>query len=695
MLTSSELIELVKKHDPNMEESLLRKAYAFAMEVHGLQKRASGSPYFSHPVEVARILAELGLDVVTVITGLLHDVLEDTNVCPEELEEIFGSEIAFLVEGVTKLSRINYPSSKVHQAENFRKFLMAISQDIRILVIKLVDRLHNMRTLNYVTSIEKRKKISLETLEIYVPLAERIGMNAIKDEMEDVAFYNTHPSEYRAISMKLEQIRNKDNNFIQNTILELRLVFNKAGIDAQISGREKKAYSIWKKMQRHSVTIEKINDIIAFRVIVKTVEQCYLVLGVIHTNFQIMPGRFKDYISIPKLNNYRSLHTTVIGPMRQPVEVQIRTEEMHRVADEGVAAHWSYKSGEVLVRKDEPSRYSWIKNLLTILQDSGNPEEVMDNTRLEMFKDEVFCFTPSGDLISLPRGATAVDFAYDIHTAIGNTCIGAKINGKMASLKTTLRNGDQVLIITSPYQHPDASWERFVITGKAKVCIKKFIKIQEKAEFTLLGLQLVKYVFSATELEFNEELLDYKKFSCDSLSRFFYNIGRGIIPLGMVRMSLPIAESEDQTTFNEDPLCLVDFAPGIAIHFADCCHPILGDKIIGALEPQKGMVVHLNNCSNLKDVNYFIKIKWNSDEEMETSIIIRLRIVILNKTESFAIITNIISSNGASITNIKVEHRSIEFFDLLVDIKVRDSTHMGEVLASLRTCANVRSIKRL
>jgi GTP pyrophosphokinase len=694
LINSAELIDLVKKYDPQANVDMLRKAYMFSMEAHGTQKRASGSPYFYHPAEVARLLAELHLDVPTVVTGLLHDVLEDTNITFEELEEIFGTEVAFLVEGVTKLTKVNYSSSRTHQAENFRKFLLATSQDIRVLIVKLVDRLHNMRTLNYIASLEKRKRIALETLEIYAPLAERIGMSVIKDEIEDIAFYTLHPSEYSAISMKLEQIRSKDVNFIQNTISELNRVFKDAGFDVSISGREKKAYSIWKKMQSRNVTLEQINDIIAFRIIVKTVEQCYLSLGIIHTNFQIMPGRFKDYISIPKLNNYRSLHTTVIGPFKQCIEIQIRTEEMHRVADEGIAVHWSYKEGDVIARGEDSKNYNWIRSLLTILQNSGAPEEVIDNSKLEMFDNEVFCFTPAGDLITLPRGATAIDFAYEIHTSIGNSCIGVRINGKMVPPKTVLRNGDQVDVITSPYQHPEASWERFVVTGKAKSCIKKFIKSQEKNEFINLGLRLTKNIFSITDKEFSEELVPYKNFACDSAGKFYYNIGKGFISLNSLLMT--ISEKRHRKLFSEDIICLMDFIPGIAVHFAECCHPILGDKIIGSFVPQKGLVVHLTSCDRISaEKNALIRVKWNKDDEIETEFITRLKIVILNKTESFAIITNIISSNGASITNIKVEHRSVDFFDLLVDLRVNDIIHLGEVQAALRTCNNVRSVRRM
>lgn len=695
MYTSSQLIDLVHTYDPDANGDLIRKAYIFAMESHGMQKRASGSPYFYHPAEVARILGELHMDVATVVTGLLHDVIEDTNVSFEEIGEIFGTEIAFLIEGVTKLSKISYTSSQVRQTENFRKFLMAITQDIRVLVVKLVDRLHNMRTLNYIPSSDKRKRIALESLEIYAPLAERVGMNVIKDEIEDIAFFNLHPNEYRIITQKLDLIRSQDEHFVENTILALRKVFSDSGIHATITGREKTAYSIWKKMQKQNVNLEQIHDIIAFRVIVRTVEQCYMALGVIHTNFQIMPGRFKDYISIPKLNNYRSLHTTVIGPFKQPVEVQIRTEEMHRVAEEGIAAHWSYKNGDIVAGGNDPKSYNWIKSLIAILQNSGSANEIMDNSKLEMFEDEVFCFTTKGDLITLPKGATAVDFAYEIHTEIGNTCIGVRINEKMVPLKTVLRNGDRVDILTSPYQHPEASWDSFVVTGKAHSCIRKFIRSQEQGEYISLGFHLTKYVFDNACINFSENLINLRKFNCEKLNDFYSKVGRGLILPNAIRVALP--SEENMNLYGDASICLIDYVPGIAVHFAECCHPIMGDKIIGVIQPKKGLEIHVTSCSQLENQvsQNFIKVKWSQENDEGASFIARLRIVMLNKQESFALVTNIISSNGGSIANLKIEHRSSDFFSLLIDIKVTDMIRLGEIQAALRACSNIKSVRRM
>lgn len=699
MKTSSELVNIVLSYNKHANVDLIKTAYLFAMESHAIQKRASGAPYFQHPVEVATYLAsQLHMDVPTIVTGLLHDVLEDTNVCCKELEEIFDSEIAFLVEGVTKLSKVSYTSShKNLQAENFRRFMVALSQDIRVLVVKLVDRLHNMKTLNYISSLHKRRRIALETLEIYAPLAERIGMNIIKDEIEDIAFYSLHPNEYATISTKLKQYMANDSNFVDNTISELKKIFEDKNIPATIVGRQKKPYSIWKKMQKHNTGVEQINDIIAFRIIVKTIEQCYIALGLIHTNFSIMPGRFKDYISIPKLNNYRSLHTTVIGPFKQPIEIQIRTEEMHKAAEEGIAAHWSYKNGDIAAHENESRNYEWIKSIITILKNSESSHEVMNNSKKEMFEDEVFCFTTKGDLITLPKGATAVDFAYKIHTDVGNTCIGVRINGKMSPLKSVLRNGDRVDILNSAYQHPEASWANFAVTGKALSCIKKFVRSQEKSEFTALGMQLMKYMFANANIDFSEELINPKHFKCSSLNSLYFNLGKGGIPLNNIKAFLS-SFNNSSSSFSNAYIRLIDFVPGIAIHFSECCSPVLGDKIIGILEPKKGLMIHTTRCNQIKNCNKdaMIKVSWNQDEhEVDASFFASLRIEMVNKPDSFASVTNIISSNGASIANLKIEGRSIDFFTLLIDIQIIDIIHLSGVQAALRACSYIKSVTRV
>lgn len=460
-----ELVERVKAYDPGMDEDLLNKAYVFAMKMHGSQLRASGDPYFSHPIEVAGILTDLKLDSASIITALLHDTIEDTPATAEEIESLFGEEIYRLVDGVTKLTRIQLQSDQSQQAENFRKLLLAMSDDIRVLLVKLADRVHNMRTLEFISKSEKRRRIALETMEIYAPLAERIGMHEIKAELEDLAFGELHREVRDSILARLKFLKEEGEPLVDRVISELQAAMNEDGVQAAVSGREKTPYSIWKKMQHKNVGFEQLSDIMAFRIKVADVEGCYRALGVIHSRYQMVPGRFKDYISTPKPNGYRSLHTGVIGPEKHRIEIQIRSEEMHDLAELGVAAHWRYKQG---VRNVEGRQYRWLRELLDILDQAAHPDEFLEHTKLEMFQDQVFCFTPKGDLINLPSGATPVDFAYAVHTEVGDHCVGAKINGRMSPLRTILHNGDQVDIIRSKAQAPSPEWERFVVTGKAR-----------------------------------------------------------------------------------------------------------------------------------------------------------------------------------------------------------------------------------
>src|SRR5215831_6944025 len=436
MIRQFELVERVQSYDPEADEDMLNRAYVYGLKRHGTQLRASGDPYFSHPVEVAGILAEMKLDTASIVTGLLHDTLEDTDATRDEIARLFGEDIARLVDGVTKLSRLEVQSETTKEAENLRKLVLAMSSDIRVLLVKLADRLHNMRTLQHIKDPARRKRIARETMDLYAPLASRIGMENVKRELEELAF---------------------------------------AGLDAQVSGREKTPYSIWRKMQTKNVSFEQLADIMAFRIIVADVAQCYQALGLIHGRYQVIPGRFKDYISVPKPNGYRSLHTGVIGPVGQRIELQIRTEEMQDQAERGVAAHWIYKQGGPST--DAP-QYAWLRSLIEILDKAPNAEEFLEHTKMEMFQDQVFCFTPKGKLIALPRGATPIDFAYAVHSQVGDTCVGAKINGRMLPLRTQLANGDQVEIITSKAQTPSPTWEDFVVTGKAKARIRRFIRTQ-------------------------------------------------------------------------------------------------------------------------------------------------------------------------------------------------------------------------
>src|SRR5579864_4495338 len=527
MMRQFELVELVKSYDPKADEGALNRAYVYSMKAHGAQLRASGDPYFSHPVEVAGLLAQMKLDSASIVTGLLHDTVEDTVATLDDIERLFGPEITRLVDGVTKLSRIELQSDQTRQAENFRKLVLAMSEDIRVLLVKLADRLHNMRTLRFIKDADKRRRIARETMEIYAPLAERIGMHEMKDQLEDLAFSELHPEARQSIIARLAFLREKGGDLVSRVIAELKDVLKQHGVEAQVTGREKSPYSIWRKMQRKNVGFEQLSDIMAFRVAVENVEQCYQTLGVLHSQYPVVPGRFKDYISTPKPNQYRSLHTAVIGPERQRIEIQIRTPEMHEVAELRVAAHWVYKQG---APKTEGRQYRWLRELLDIIEHAPDPQEFLEHTKLEMFQDQVFCFTPKGDLIELPRGATAVDFAYAVHSQIGDTCVGAKINGRLVPLRTTLANGDQVDIVTSKAQTPSPTWERFVVTGKARARIRRFIRTQQRQQYLDLGKAIVQKAFRQESQEFTEKALEpvLPSFDAETAEDLYVAVGQGL-----------------------------------------------------------------------------------------------------------------------------------------------------------------------
>src|SRR6266700_3906259 len=528
MMRQFELVERVKTYDPGANEEALNRAYVFSMKAHGAQKRASGDPYFSHPVEVAGILAQMKLDGSSIITGLLHDTVEDTVATLEDIERLFGPDIARLVDGVTKLSRIELQSDQTQQAENFRKLVLAMSEDIRVLLVKLADRLHNMQTLRFIKDADKRRRIARETMDIYVPLAERIGMHRMKDQLEDLAFSELHPDARASINARLGFLREQGGDIVSRIVKELGETLKEGGLAANISGREKSPYSIWRKMERKNVSFEQLADVMAFRVLVDGVGDCYHALGLIHSAYPVVPGRFKDYVSTPKPNNYRSLHSGIIGPERQRIELQIRTRDMHEVAELGVAAHWIYKQQAGRI---DGKQYRWLRELLDILEHASGPEEFLEHTKLEMFQDQVFCFTPKGDLIALPRGATPVDFAYAVHSQIGDTCVGSKINGRLVPLRTQLANGDQVDIVTSKAQTPSPTWERFVVTGKARARIRRFVRTQQREQYHDLGKAILQKAFRQDGHDLVEKNLDpvLKSFGSASIDDLFVAVGEGHI----------------------------------------------------------------------------------------------------------------------------------------------------------------------
>ncbi|HJM51080.1 MAG TPA: bifunctional (p)ppGpp synthetase/guanosine-3',5'-bis(diphosphate) 3'-pyrophosphohydrolase [Alphaproteobacteria bacterium] len=713
MIRQYELVEKVRGYDMATNEDLLNRAYVFSMKAHGSQIRESGDPYFSHPLEVAGILTDLKLDWTTIATALLHDTVEDTLATVEEIEGKFGDEIARLVDGVTKLSQLEMASgNRNQQAENFRKLVLAMSNDIRVLLVKLADRLHNMRTLSFVRNPDKRRRIASETMEIYAPLAERIGMQNIKDELEDLSFAVLNPEARESIDSRLEFLRHQGGDLVGRVTDELRRTLAADMIKAQVLGREKRVFSIWRKMERKNVSFEQLSDIMAFRIQVETMEDCYRVLGVVHGRYSMVPGSFKDYISTPKRNGYQSLHTAVIGPEQQRIEIQIRTRDMHEVAELGVAAHWIYKqSGEMA----DGSQYRWLRELLEILDNASNPEEFLEHTKLEMFQDQVFCFTPKGTLIALPRGATPVDFAYAVHTEVGDTCAGARINGRMAPLRTRLANGDQVEIVRSNVRAPSPTWEKFAITGKARSAVRRFIRKQQRSQYLDLGQAMLKKAFRERGEQYGEKKLAavaeaLKLRGSDDICAA---VGRGELPASRVisavfpdqtvkaragKLLSRIRPRGKPRRGGDAAVPIRGLIPGMAVHFAGCCHALPGDRIVGIITTGKGVTIHTIDCETLAQFNdtpeRWLDVSWNVDDETPDVHVARIETVLMNEPGSLSTLASVIANNHGNISNLKIVDRSTDFFEMLVDIEVQDVKHLTNIIAALRASAAISSVER-
>ncbi len=714
MIRQFELVEQVKSYDPAADEDAINGAYVFAMKAHGSQKRASGDSYFSHPLEVAGILTGYKLDSASIVTALLHDTIEDTPATLDDINRLFGDEVARLVDGVTKLTRIELQSDHTKQAENFRKLLLAMSADIRVLLVKLADRLHNMRTLTFVKNGESRRRIAMETMEIYAPLAERIGMQELKNELEDLAFAELNPEARSSIITRLQFLRDQGGDLVASILDQLGETLAEAGVKAVIFGREKSAYSIWQKMQRNNIAFEQLSDIMAFRVIVNSKEECYRTLGVVHSAYSVVPGRFKDYISTPKPNGYRSIHTGVFGPERQRIEIQVRTHEMHEVADHGVAAHWTYKQD---AGSTEGPEYRWLRELLDILEHAAGPEDFLEHTKLEMYQDQVFCFTPRGDLINLPQGATAVDFAYAVHSEIGDTCVGAKINGRMMPLRTKLQNGDQVEIITSKAQTPAPTWERFVVTGKARARIRRFVNLKAREQYVKLGRAILERAFRDEGHEFADDTVAgvLKAFHMSTADDLYANVGAGhrtgqdvveaafpgtrsrrifekVVPLARVR------QKRNKEKGDRDSVPIKGLIAGMAVHFAGCCHPLPGDRIVGIVTTGKGLTIHTIDCEVLE--NYadmperWVDLSWEVDGWTADFHVGRVNLTVINEPGSLGNLATVIGQNEGNISNLKITQRSSEFFDLLIDIEVRDVKHLTDIIAALRATPVISSVDR-
>ena len=714
VLRQFELIEAVKAYDPTADEALLNRAYVYAMKMHGSQLRASGDPYFAHPIQVAGILTEYKLDTATIVTALLHDVVEDTSATRDDIAAMFGEEVASLVEGVTKLSRLELQAEHTRQAENLRKFILAISRDVRVLLVKLADRLHNMRTLKYVKP-EKRERISRETLEVYAPLGRSIGIHSIASELEELAFEHLNPTARTAIERRLEALKLEHGRATDGVAREIEQALSEAGISARVYGRQKTPYSIWRKLQRKSVGFSSLSDIYGFRVLVEFEDDCYRALGVIHRAWPMVPERFKDFISTPKSNNYRSLHTTVVGPGGLRIEMQIRTEAMDRVAEDGVAAHWAYKNKsygfDQAAMEAEGGRdpLQNLRHLVQVIEHGEGGEDWVEHAKLEMYLDQVFVFTPKGTLITLPRGGMALDFAYAVHTEVGDTAVGVKINGELKPMRTQLQNGDVVEIVRGSKREAPADWRSLTVTGRARSAIRRHIRSSERDEFQKLGKATLEQTLaragkSLTEVTLKSTLETLAIATEDDL---FDAIGRGRLPANRVAETLfpglkgTLAAQPDRKRIGDAQARLFvrggGLTPGVSIHFGACCSPVPGDRIVGILEQGTGLTVHVIDCQKLADFadddSVWNDLQWTPQAEQGVAVA-RFRATIRNAPGMLGQVATVIGEAGGNILNLKMALRQSDFFDLDIDVEVTDAKHATTVMAALRANPSVDTVER-
>ena len=696
MLRQYELVERVKRYDPDADEAMINRAYVFSVQKHGTQKRASGDPYFSHPIEVAGILTDLYLDDQTIVTALLHDTIEDTLVTREEIEQAFGPDIARLVDGVTKLSKIEAQTESERAAENLRKFLLAMSDDIRVLLVKLADRLHNMRTLHYIAKPEKRRRIARETMDIYAPLAERIGMYDIMREMQLLAFEQLEPEAYDSITRRLAQLKEGGGDKVARIASGLQLMLGQAGLDVTVSGREKHPFSIWRKMQERHISFEQLTDVMAFRVITDSTEDCYRALGVIHQRYKMVPGRFKDYISTPKRNGYRSIHTTVIHGENARIEVQIRSKDMHRDSEYGVAAHWAYKQR---TDNQEQGQEAWVRDLVEILEQSQDADELLENTRLAMYQDRIFAFTPRGELHQLPKGSTPVDFAYAVHTRLGNQTVGAKVNGRVVPLRTVLENGDQVEILKSDGQEPQAGWLTFVITGKARAAIRRYIRNKQRGETIKLGEKLYEEIVGRLPVEVGDKALTaaLKRLKLEDRAALMIAIATHRVTDGEVMEALIPGSTEGEKESHPQqnaPVSIRGLTPGIAYKLGECCHPVPGDRIVGIRRTGEPIEVHTIDCRTLEagQDDDWVDLSWDSKSKGGTA---RLQVIVKNQPGALAAVANVFGATKANILNLQLVNREGPFHTDIIDLEVADAQHLSRIVSALRALDTVVQADRV
>ncbi len=731
LMRQYDLIERVKQYNRSANEDLLNRAYVYAMRAHGEQKRASGDPYISHPLEVAAILTDLKLDDATIAAALLHDTIEDTDATRAEIDRLFGHEIGLLVEGLTKLKRLELVSREAKQAENLRKLLLAIADDVRVLLIKLADRLHNMRTLAYQPP-EARRRTADETLEIYAPLAGRMGMQEMREELEDLAFRELNPDAYKVLTERLETLAARSSGWITEIEQQLTKKLADRGIAAEVSGRRKRAYSIWRKMERKAVGFEQLSDIFGFRVVVGNAAECYQALGIVHTTWPVVPGRFKDYISTPKQNDYRSIHTTVIGPGKQRVELQIRTRDMQQIAEYGIAAHALYKDElgsptEMLAR--ESSAYAWLRRTIELLAEGSDPEEFLEHTKLELFHDQVFCFTPKGMLIALPRGATPIDFAYAVHTDVGNMAIGAKINGKIGPLSSALQNGDEVQILTSKAQTaPPTAWESIVVTGKARDAIRRATRDAVRSQYSGLGRRMVERLCERAKIEYSDEKLQgaLPRLARASIDDVMSAVGRGEMKASDVARAMypdykdervaPVVPKSESGWFGLKFARALKFKvpevdeygaaipirginSDLPVRFAPKGGAVPGDRIVGIMTLGEGITIYPIQSEALKqfedEPDRWLDVRWDIDDKAPQRFPAQLAVQSVNSPGTLAQIAQVIAEHDGNIDNIKMTRQSPDFTELTIDLEVYNLKHLTSIISQLRAKKVVANVERV
>jgi guanosine-3',5'-bis(diphosphate) 3'-pyrophosphohydrolase len=740
MMRQYELVERVQRYKPDVNEALLNKAYVYAMQKHGHQRRASGDPYFSHPLEVAAILTDMHLDEATIAVALLHDTIEDTTATRQEIDELFGPEFGKLVEGLTKLKKLDLVSKKAEQAENLRKLLLAISEDVRVLLVKLADRLHNMRTLDHVPA-DKRLRIAEETMDIYAPLAGRMGMQGMREELEELAFRYINPDAHRTVTARLVDVFERSKGVIGDIEKAMSALFEKNGIKAVVKSRQKKPWSVFRKMETKALSFEQLSDIFGFRVVVENLEDCYRALGAIHTTWSMVPGRFKDYISTPKQNDYRSIHTTIVGPSNQRVELQIRTREMNKVAEYGVAAHSIYKdtggkpngSGHTISK--DTNAYAWLRRTIEQLAEGDNPEDFLENTKLELFQDQVFCFTPKGRLIALPKGATPIDFAYAVHTEVGDSCVGAKINGRIMPVMTELKNGDEVEIIRSKAQVPPAAWESIVVTGKARAAIRRATKNAIRKQYSGLGTRILERAFERAGRPFSKDSLKtaLPRLAHKDVEDVLAAVGRGeISSTDVVRAVFPDYKDERVTQVpkpreagwskirnaagmlfqlpgrgsakervaedKSDALPIRGIQGNLPVKFAPE-GAVPGDRIVGIIQPGSGITIYPIQSPSLTAFDdqpeRWIDVRWDIDEDTKERFPARISVTAINAPGSLAEIAQVVASNDANIHTLSMVRTAPDFTEMLIDLEVWDLKHLNRLISQLKASTAVSDVRRV